>query len=144
MTKYVRPADADERIESAILVIEALLPLKIQSRMKRKFLSNCLWQITQAEGRTKYEICFRSKVSLESPKTGLRHEHVTTRKAMVAELLANPKKAREIAQDAIGCVVTHDEHILLSAVSKSLDGWARYQEAGIPVVDMATGKRVKS
>jgi hypothetical protein len=143
MTKYVRPADADERIEGAILVIEALLPLRIQDRMKRKFLSNCLWQITQAEGRTKYEIRYRSKASLEAPKRALRHEHVTTRKVMVEQLLANPKKAREIAEEAIGCVVTHDEHLLLSAVSKSLDGWARYQDAGILVVDMVKGKRVR-
>lgn len=143
MTKYERPADADERIESAILVIEALLPLRIQDRMKRKFLSNCLWQITQAEGRTKYEIRFRSKASLESPKTGLRHEHVTTRKAMVAELLATPRRAREIAMKAIGCVVTQEEHELLHEVDQALDGWARYRAAGVPVIDMSTEKPLK-
>ena len=140
ISKYERPADADERIQSAITVIEALLPLKIQERMKRKFLSNCLWQITQAEGRNKYEIRYRSQASLDAPRKKLRHEHVTQRKAMVEALLANAVDAKKIAADALGCVVTKDEHALLADVDKSIDGWERYRRAGIVVIDMETGE----
>jgi hypothetical protein len=142
MAEYERPADADERIESAIKVIEALLPLNIDERMKRKFLSNCLWQITQAEGRTKYEIRFRSQGAMNAPRNELRHEHVTQRKAMVKALLERPKDTRTIVANAQGCVVTKDEHKLLNDVGKAIDGWERYREAKIVVIDMETGKRV--
>jgi hypothetical protein len=51
---FERPADAAEPIESAIRVIEALLPFNGNERMKKKVLSNCRWQIAHAEGRNKY------------------------------------------------------------------------------------------
>ena len=143
MAEYGRPADANERIESAIKVIEALLPLEINERMKKKFLSNCLWQITQAEGRTKYEIRFRSEGAMNAPRKELRHEHVTQRNAMVKALLERPKDARTIAANAQGCVVTKDEHKLLNDVDKAIDGWERYREAKIIVIDMETGEPIE-
>ncbi len=140
MTDYERPADADERIERAITVIEALLPLKINERMKKKFLSNCLWQITQAEGRNKHEIRFRSQGAINAPRKELRHEHVTQRKAMVKALIDRPGDARNIVAQAQGCVVTKDEHSLLNDVDKLIDGWERYRRAGVVVMDMQTSE----
>ena len=140
MANYERPADADERIQSAITVIEALLPLKIQPRMKQKFLSNCLWQITQAEGKSKYDIRYRSEASIGAPPRKLRHDHVTPRKVMVDALLKNSGEARSIAADARGCVVTTKEHEKLADVDPSIDGWERYRVAGIAVRDMLYGE----
>jgi hypothetical protein len=140
MAEYERRANADEKIRSSISVIEALLPLDIDDKLKAKFLSNCLWQITQAEGRSKYEIRYRSQAAMNAPRKQLRHEHVTQRKAMVKALIARPADAREIVAKAQGCVVTKDEHTRLNSVGKSIDGWERYREAGIVVIDMKTGK----
>ena len=139
---YQRHPDADEKIRSALSVIEALLPLKIYLPMKRKFLSNCLWQITQAEGKTKYDLQYRSEASLESPSKKRIHEHVFRRKDMVNALLANPTSAKEIVARAVGCVVTESEHAQLAKIDKTcdgVDGWERYRLADIVVQDMATG-----
>ena len=139
---YHRPLDADEKIRSALIVIEALLTLKIDLPMKRKFLSNCLWQITQAEGKTKYDLRYRSEASLESPREEWRHEHVFRRKDMVNALLANPNSAKEIVARAVGCVVTKSEHALLAEIDKTydgVDGWERYRLADIVVQDLSTG-----
>jgi hypothetical protein len=136
---YERPENADERIRSAIAVIEMLLSLDICPKMKRKFLSNCLWQITQAQGRTKYDLRYRSAEARKAKKKELRHEHVTRRKLLVKELLANPQNAKEIAAKAIGCVVTKAEHKELNRIDKDhedLDWWDRYKAAGIEVWDM--------
>jgi hypothetical protein len=138
MARYERPGDADERVNSALAIIEAILPLEIDPRMNRKFLSNCLWQVTQAEGKGKYDIRYRSEASIGKPLNKLRHDHVTRRKVMVDALLENPADAWRIAKEAIGCVVTKKEHQKLAKVEKAADGWERYRLAGIAVRDLAT------
>ena len=138
---FQRHPDADERVRSALKVIESLLPLDIYPTMKRRFLSNCLWQITQAEGKTKYDLRYRSESSLSASRKEWRHEHVFRRKEMVDALLANPAAAEEIAAAAFGCVVTKSEHALLRGIDRThreVNGWDRYRLAGIVVMDMAT------
>jgi hypothetical protein len=142
MAQYERPGDAEERVNSALEIIDAILPLAIDGRMKRRFLSNCLWQITQAEGKGKYEIRYRSVASIGKPRKKLRHDHVTRRKVMVDAMLKTPSEAQAIAKAAIGCVVTKKEHEKLTAMDKSIDGWDRYRLAGIAVRDMTTGESI--
>lgn len=141
--RFVQHPEANDRVESAIAIIQALLPLNIRPRMKRRFISNCLWQITQAEGKNKYDLRYRTQASLTAQRKNLRHEHVSRRKDMVTALMtAKPDEVPRIARGAIGCVVTKAEHALLDEVDRnhrSLDGWSRYQKAGIIVVDMGTG-----
>ncbi len=128
--------------QDAIKVIKALLELDIDEAMKKKFLSNCLWQVTQAEGKGKYELRYKTKAALKAIKEGrrneLRHEHVYPRKQMVQRLIDSPEKVDEIVKEAVGCVVTQDEHAILSQIDRDfsgLEGCERYQEAGITVLD---------
>ena len=143
---FERHRDADNRIESATAIIEALLPLKIDEKMKRRFLSNCLWQITQAEGRNKYDLRYRSKASLTAPPRDRRHEHVRRRKNMVDLLLRPHADVRDIVKAAQGCVVTKDEHTRLTEFDQlhpEVDGWERYRLAKVRVIDMTTRRAVK-
>jgi len=121
-----------EIIESATRVIEGCLTLDILERHKRDIISGLLWKITEARG--KYTTRYRSRGSNESG-VKVQHEHVFTRKDLTDRILAAPERTREILHDAIGCVVTVDEHRKLSIVDQSLRGWKRYEAAGVEVID---------
>lgn len=141
---------AAKRRQSAIVILKALLALNgddavLESHLK-KFVSNCLWKITLAEGPSKYETRYRSEASYDAPKRKLQHEHVWQRKLMVQKLLkCQPDQVEEIVNDAVGCTVTKEEHQRLADVDKAdpdVDGWERYRRAEITVRDMLTGKKV--
>jgi hypothetical protein len=63
---------------------------------------------------------------------------------MIAALKKAPDKVDDILKSAIGCIVTTEEHALLSRFDKECDGWDRYEKAGVIVIDTRTGKRVTS
>lgn len=136
--------DSEERLQSALVLtrvaLEArdqLLPLHL-----RESLSNAIWKYTECDG--KYSTRFRSRGAIEFPKEKLNHEHVLTRKSLIAELVENPSDYIAIMQKAVGCTVLKSEHMLLGAVEKlnpGLVGWDRYREAGIEVYDLKTQSR---
>lgn len=121
-----------EITESAARAIEGCLNLDILARHKRNIISGMLWKITEARG--KYSTRYRSRRSMEVGAK-LQHEHVFTRKDLTDRIVADPERVREILCDAIGCVVTVDEHGRLSAVDRSLRGWDRYAAADVEVID---------
>lgn len=118
----------------AILAASDVLPTH-----KRELLSICLWKVTEAEGG-KYGTRFRSRAALQAPRTELAHEHVEERAKLAQLLLEHPDRVDDVIARAIGCVVTRTEHRRLTEVGRArpeLDGWARYEAAGIEVVDLA-------
>jgi hypothetical protein len=125
-----------EIIESATTAIEGCLSLPILERHKRDIISGMLWKITEARG--KYTTRHRSRAAMEFGAK-VQHEHVFTRKDLTDLIIAEPDRAREILRDAIGCVVTVDEHRRLSRVDRAIRGWDRYAAAGIEVVDTDSG-----
>jgi hypothetical protein len=56
-----------------------------------------------------------------------------------ALLQAKSEDVDEILRNAVGCTVTKEEHTLLEQF-KHLDGWERYRQAGMVVIDMETGQ----
>lgn len=104
----------------------------------RELLSILIWKWTEAHG--KYRGCrFWTPRALEAPQ-GLCHEHVVPRKLLVEALVAaGPESAEEILETmAVACVVTHAEHSQLPDVSWEellANPWARYDAAGVEVVD---------
>jgi hypothetical protein len=102
---------------------------------RKEVLHTAIWKITECEG--KWNTRFKSVIALHGKPW--RHEHVYQRAKMVEALLrANPEDVDAILEKAVGCVVTIDEHLRLDEWDH-LDGWARYEKAGIAVMDMATG-----
>lgn len=82
------------------------------------------------------------KAIKEGRRGELIHEHVYPRKQMVQRLIDNPKRVDKIVKEAVGCVVTQEKHAKLSKIDRDfpdLEGWERYQEAGIKVYDYQLG-----
>jgi hypothetical protein len=106
---------------------------------RRELLDNVLWLVTVAPSG-KYTTRFRSQAAVNDPKADLRHEHVYTRRSLVERMLADPSSIEVVIREqAIGCVVTKDEHRRLSFFDRTHEGWERYRAAGIDVLDMAAG-----
>ena len=129
LPKYKPHKDREKRIESAIMAINALLPLDLYLSHKKELLSTCIWKITEANG--KHNLCFWSEgATISISKKDLRHEHVFERKELISRLLSG-EDTKLVVKDAIACLVTKDEHIALTASKKS--GWKRYKDCNIKV-----------
>ena len=130
MPEYREHKDRTKRIESAIIAINALLPLDLYPAHKRELLGICIWKITEADGKMKVQ--YWSEGSISNEKAKLQHEHVHERKELISRLL-NGEAVELVVKDAIACMVTKEEH---QALGKSSNlGWQRYKEQGIRVFD---------
>jgi hypothetical protein len=127
---YTPHKERDKRISSAVTAIIAILPLDLYSPHKKELLSTCIWKITEADG--KFKVRYWSEGALIAPAKNLRHEHVFERKELIERLMSGESVASVIS-DAIACIVTKDEHDLLSASAQS--GWNRYHDCQIGVFD---------
>ncbi len=111
---------------------------------RTEVLSIAVWKFTEADGG-KYGVRYRTPAAAfaDPPAEKVQHEHVITRKSLVAQMLREPDEIPAIMATALACLVTKDEHQLLMAAEKAapeLTGWQRYQAAGLDVIDMATGQ----
>ena len=135
---------ADHRRSSAAALVKQLLSIKspeILPEHIRELIDCLLWKITEADGKANTR--YKTRGALEcSDKRLLRHEHVYQKIKMIDALLkAEPGAVDSILQDAIGCIVTADEHEHLK-MSDGEYGWERYRKAGLEVLDMVTHTRV--
>jgi len=134
--KKRRPTESDV-LESAITLVEATLRLDILDTHKRDVINGMLWKITEARG--KYTTRFRSTGACNITGTEkLQHEHVFPRKVLIAAIMTEPERARELLQSAVACVVTAEEHRRLTEATRKapqLRGWERYAAAGITIID---------
>lgn len=142
---YTEHKEREIRITSAVNAIKAILPADLYPAHKRELLDICIWKITEADG--KWRTRYRSLGALEaSADTKLQHEHVVEKQKIVSELILGNDSVENIVARAVGCVVTKDEHVRLTSVSRhdsSLDGWNRYKAGGVRVFDLKTGKEVE-
>ena len=123
-----------EQIEDSKTIIKAVLMLDIHEDMKKKVMDTMLWNITGAFGKfqTRY-ISDGAKLSNGDP---LRHEHVFTKKSLVTRIMDKLEDLDTILKDAIGCVVTNEEHKRLHDKGKDDEGLKRYIKAGIKVWEL--------
>jgi hypothetical protein len=143
-------------IDSVTIAIRHILDIpddgnKIIVHHKKLLLSQMIWMFTEADGlmtegkRTnyKYKLTYisedtkkkRDRLGEDSKEyiKGLRHEHVWIKNRLIKKLLDNPRHLDEILKNAIGCVVTKEEHTRLHKVDKEIDDWNRYIKAKIRV-----------
>lgn len=112
---------------------------------RRQLLNNAVWYVSEAAG--KYKTRYRSagvlSLEAETPmpnwRSELRHDHVTTRRAVVASLMTPGADIEGILRSVVSCVVTKIEHERLTEHDDTCAGWDRYLAARIDVYDMATG-----
>lgn len=134
--------DSERRKASAVRLAELVLAAgdDVTLAHRKEFLSIAIWKYTEADG--KYDTRYRSAASIGEPVSTLHHEHVFTRKALVAQLLEEPERCSEIMATAVGCVILREEHKKLAVAERAnpeLTGWGRYSRAGVRVIDLATG-----
>jgi hypothetical protein len=138
LPNYNKHRDHDIRLESAFCAVKGLLEIELYPAHKKKLLSDCIWIITEVDG--KYKTRFRSEGAInESNQKNLRHEHVFERQFIVDELLSNPSDYEKILLQAVACVVTKEEHERLTSATnkdKNLQGWDRYKFTNIKVFDL--------
>jgi hypothetical protein len=133
---------SEARKRSAVALAKVLLPAKDDQTILRdhlrELLHALLWKTTEAECKSKnykYETRYQSQDALKFRQKGnLRHEHVFPCAKMIDALLAQPERAEEILETAVGCTVTIAEHLRLRSDE---DGWKRYRKAGIVVMDIS-------
>jgi hypothetical protein len=139
---FKRHRDADARMESARKLVKLLIgATDLLPSHRKEFIRLALWKVSEAEGG-KYSTRYRSLRSIE-PRARLQHEHPCERAKLAEALMANPDRADDLLNLAVGCVVTEDEAALLNELSRrrpGLQGWERYREAGITVIDTETGQ----
>jgi len=112
-------------------------------RYRTELLHNVLWLMTAAPSG-KYATRYRTRGAVDDPDASLRHEHVFTRKSVAEALLkATADDIEAILRDrAVACTVTAAEHDRLKPFDETHQGWERYREAGVVVLDMLTGGQV--
>lgn len=144
LPEYREHKDHQAIIDSAYHAAKSILGLDLYPAHKRELLDICIWKITEVDG--KYKTRYRSIGALgESTQGNLQHEHVFEKKKLITDLIDQPENYKTILDTAVACVVTKNEHKLLTAISredKTLHGWDRYQVANIAVYDLVTKQRV--
>jgi hypothetical protein len=122
--------------QSALKLAQTIVALGdgVHRQHKCKLLRDVVWIVTEANG--KYDTRYVSK-AVYAGQGPIEHEHVFPIEGLVEEMLRNPDNIDQVLDTAIACLVTKEEHNLLS---KSGKGWTRYRQSGIRVYDRLEGK----
>ncbi len=137
---FTKHLNAEARTRSARRLIERLLEPdpEILPEHQRECLNIALWKLTLAESVDKHRTRYCSEAAFANPAAELRHDHVFQRSYMVDKLTkCAPSEIASIIERAVGCTITREEHSALNW-HKHLDGWARYEAAGIKVRDASS------
>jgi hypothetical protein len=137
MKPFQPHVQGDSRRRSVAALIRAVIAIddpSVLAKHKRDVLDCLLWKYTEADG--KYNTRYRSHSAQMCPdelvRETLTHEHVFPKKKMISDLLeAGPNGVEAVLKNAIGCLVTKEEHKHLTAFDADFDGWDRYVKAGI-------------
>jgi hypothetical protein len=137
--RYTTHLKGDERRASATRLIKLLLANNCPalSDHVEDMIDTLLWRITEADG--KQNLIYKSSGAIAAlagrNKSKTIHEHVYQRRKMIDALIqAKPEAVDHILKDAIGCLVTVDEHERLRPFDREY-GWDRYRRADIAVMD---------
>lgn len=151
--QFKRHKNAHKRKERAKEAIEVVLSIKkLHVSVKKDVLRKLLYAWTQAEPQNRHATKFQSDGAMSKihARGSLVHEHVRTRKSVVAELMkkqSDKKAIAKILNSTIACTITRDEDNALRVSdnkfkhNKQHNGKTRYKKAGIDVYNVTTGKK---
>src|SRR5262249_11323777 len=111
---FKRHKKADDRIKSATALIKIILANNNSGILKahrKELLGTLIWKITERNG--KHNTVYKSEKAskMRCDRSNSRHDHVFTLRELKNKLLdASSKDIDAILAEAIGCVVTPDEH----------------------------------
>ena len=134
---WERDTDSEQTLKDAIAIAREIVRLDARAGLQKAVLNTLIWNVTVSDGKYDTRYC-----SVAAMKEGVNriHEHVFQRAYLVKKILENPARLSDYFKHAVSCVVTDDENAALDEIDGKLIGWARYQAAGIVVLDRKTGK----
>ena len=139
--KFHPPPNWQKSFADAKTLLDAILRLPIEDKIRKCILREGLWVVYYActgdrkNKKKNWFARFRSRdVKAGATRAPVR-EHVFRLEHLLKKL--NSDNIHEIATEAtFVCHVTKEEDEKLSKVDRKLEGWARYDAAGIAAYDM--------
>ena len=141
------PIEDQRRFNSSLALVNfARTCAELHPDHRRRLLNEAIWFWTERGSPSrKYKLRYRTIAALElqhsmgftKASKQLAHEHVHERAPAVLKLLVLQNDASDTLRSMQACVVTRDEHSLLTA-QLDVAGWARYRAVGIIPIDMNT------
>jgi hypothetical protein len=132
---YLAPKDAEQRLEDVTRLLSTIRDMPLHATTKKLMLNRTIWLVVELTGN--FYSRFRSAGVLANVGVRIQRDHIYPRKQLVAEVLAGEDLA-SIVKRAQCCIVTREDHDLLSKVKAIVQGRERYALAGVEIHDMAT------
>jgi hypothetical protein len=119
----------------------AITTPELHPEHRTRVAKQALWFATECDGKLTPRFRTRAAMAYDGPRywSVLQHEHVVPLRVLVDRMVANPDQVEEIVRQAPACLVTKEEHQRLTPLDRTHEGWDRYRQAGIDVVDALTG-----
>jgi hypothetical protein len=133
---FVPRADLSERLRDVELLLSTINELKIHQSAKKKMLNHALWLVAELSGN--FMPRYRSASVLAHLGLPIRRDHIFERQVLVREILGDSPNYESIVARSICCLVTSEEHKLLSTVPEAIRGFDRYSHIEITIYDMLT------
>ena len=133
---YKQREDAEQRLRDVESLLRTITTMPLHLQTKRMMLNRVLWLVVELTGN--FYCQYRSAGVLRNMGVRIQRDHVFPRKHLVEELLGHEPDFSSIVKQAQCCVVTHEEHQLLTQVPQDIVGWDRYKQAGVQYHDMLT------
>jgi hypothetical protein len=122
---------------SALKLAQAIAELgdDVDPKHQRKLLRDIVWIVTEANSKYNTRYVLEHVYKAQKPN----HEHVVPIESLVKRMLERPDIISQVLDDAIGCLVTKEEHRLLPKKSTG-EGWDRYRQGWHPSLRPAERK----
>ena len=108
------------------------------SKYMTRYVSLGTLRLAQVTSNMNDAIALYKSESDSQKELRLRHDHIWSRNWLQGSLSGSAANVKPLLiKYAWGCVVTESEHHQLG---NAVEGWERYREARIPVLDVLTGE----
>lgn len=134
---YVPKDDQESRLKDVETLLRTLVAMPLHLQTKKMMLNRVLWLVVELTGN--FYCRYRSAGVVSEVGQRIQRDHIHTRKSLVLELLQPNPDFASVVDRAQCCVVTHEEHKLLTKVPKEVVGRDRYAHAGVEIRDMLEG-----
>lgn len=133
---YVSKEDTERRLSEVQLLLQTITGMDLHIQSKKLMLDRAIWLVIEITGN--FSCRYRSAGVISSPGARLQRDHIYPRKLLILELLGPNPDFASIVDRAQCCLVTAEEHKLLSAAPANLVGFDRYKHAKVVYYDMLT------
>jgi hypothetical protein len=142
--RYIESQDTVKRLADIKLVLKTTRGLPIGDRLKRTLLSQAIWQVAHATGNFRGR--YRSENVIRQSGLEIERDHIYPKTRLIEQIMSASDNLDDVLDQVIQrarcCTVSADEHERLHDFDSELDGWNRYEAAGIVVYDMLTVSRM--